>query len=133
GLRIQPQRGFMQKQDFRMVRETASNFQPSFHSAGKSPSQRVAPVDEVDETQHIFDSFGKETRREIIEHGMKPQILLRGEAIVKRLILKHQANDLHHFIRVRNNVQAALYKNSWPCIDRPYSLEYRTVGVLDDL
>src|SRR5438034_9591517 len=61
---------------------------------------------------------------------MKPQILLRGEAIVKRLILKHQANALPHFIWVRNNVEAALHKKSWAVIDRPYSLGCATVGAL---
>src|SRR5438094_922942 len=37
---------------------------------------------------------------------MKPQVLLRGEAIVQRLVLKHETDALPYLIRLRNNVKA---------------------------
>src|SRR2546427_11285600 len=37
---------------------------------------------------------------------MKPQVLLRGEAVVERLVLKYEADALPHLIWHRNNVEA---------------------------
>src|SRR5436309_14163139 len=66
----------------------------------------MSPVNEIDETQYIFNSLGKEGRRQIIEHRVEPQVFLRGQAIVERLVLEYKADALPHFIWLGYNVEA---------------------------
>ena len=42
--------------------------------------------------------IAEKSGRQIVEHGVKPEVLLRGETIVERLILEYQANAAPDFV-----------------------------------
>src|SRR5207249_7251045 len=81
-----------------MVKQAASDLESALHAAGERANQGIPAFSKIDELQYAVCSFSEKSGRQIVEHGVKPEVLLRGETIVERLILEYQANAAPDFV-----------------------------------
>src|SRR6266487_6733995 len=87
------------------MQKSARDFQQPFPSARKCSDQGMAAVEQIDDAKHSFGSLCEQARGEVVEHRVKPEVFLRRETIVERLILEHEADASPHFIRIGENVK----------------------------
>ncbi len=78
-LRVKAECWLVKEQNTRVVKQSASNFQSSFHTAGKFLGQAVAPIPEVNQFQKLFDAWFVERFGEAIKHGVEFHIFVGSQ------------------------------------------------------
>ena len=91
-LRVDPDRGLVQKQERRIVHDGAGEIEAAHHAAGKRLHQVAAAVRQTGELERPRDPRGEPGPGEAVEAAEKRQVLGRGEVAVERERLRGVAD-----------------------------------------
>src|SRR5690348_13592049 len=73
-LRIETERGLVEKQDERSVQKPASDFEPAFHAAREFFHQLVAPLPKIEQLEHHFHALAPLLSGDVVQHTVQVQI-----------------------------------------------------------
>jgi len=111
-----------------MVKETAGDFQPSFHASGEVLYEIIPSVPEVDEAQQVLDALLHQVPRHFVEGAVELEILLRRELVVQTGVLEYYPEDIAHFVCLLDSVDTV--KSYPPAVGRRRVVNILIVVVL---
>ena len=100
GLRIEAERGLVEKQDLGRVQESAGDFQAALHASGKCLDVIVPAFPELEQFQQLFDALRALLARDLVEHGVQFHVLVGGLLAVEAGVLEHDPELSPGFILV---------------------------------
>jgi len=89
-LRVQADRGFIQKQDVRRVQQPAGDLQPPHHTAGEGLDPAVPPVPQIHHVQDRLQSLRDLRAGHPVQLGVEAEVPLSRQIAVERRVLEHQ-------------------------------------------
>ena len=96
---IQSSRRFVEKEDFRMMHQSASNFEPPSHAARERFGGRIAPLCQVHQLQQFGDRFLALFRRNVVELGVNIHVLFDRQVEIAGQRLRNHANHSSRCVR----------------------------------
>ncbi len=113
-LGIEPKRRLVEEEHPGVVQQPAGDLQPPLNAAGKGAYEGVPPVRQPDDVEKAFDALVADASRDVVEHGVGPQVLVGREPVVERGVLEHHADGLPHAFGLANDVEPGKL-GSAPC------------------
>src|SRR5207302_10585627 len=106
-LRVEAERGLVEKDDLRRVQQAARDLEAPLHAAGEALDQIVAAVPQLEELQQALHTLAAELARRAVEHSVQIQILAGGELGVEAGILEDDAEAAAERTRLSECVQSS--------------------------
>ena len=105
-LRVEPDGRLVEEEHLGVVQQPAGDLQPALHAAGEGAHERMAPVGQPDDVEHVLDALLADAARDVVEHGVELQVLIGREPVVERGVLEDHADRLPHAGRLGGDVVA---------------------------
>ncbi len=105
-LRVEPDGRLIEEEDGRVVQQPARDLQPPLHATGEGAHLVARAVGQIDHLQHLADAPGPFGARDVIDHAVEAEILLRRDPVIEAVILEDDADRLAHARRVARHVVA---------------------------
>src|SRR5580658_1075929 len=100
-------RGLVQKQDGRLMQNGAAQSQALLPASRQQAGGRLAAFLQVRHAQHVLLALRAPLLRHTINAAEKIDVLLDGQIVIQRELLRHVSNVPANFFRVRGYVEAA--------------------------
>lgn len=104
--RVEARRGFVQQQQFGIVKQRFGQAQTLLHAATETFDVRGALVRQVGQFQHVIDDRFALIGRDFVSSGEKVEVFPHFHVVVNAEKIGHIADDAAHFERVLGNVDA---------------------------
>src|SRR5262245_7829664 len=106
-LNVEPDRWLVEKENACIVHEGARDLEPSLHASGERAHQALAPVEQLDEHEHVLDAKAALGRRHAVDQAVEIEVLVKREAVVEGRLLEHDAEALPRGERLFHHIDAA--------------------------
>ena len=104
-LRIEAERGLVEKEDLRRVQKSARNLQPPLHAAGELLHLIFAPIPQLEELQQFLGPLAANFVRHMVEHAVDFHVFPGRQIAVEAGILKHDPEALARLVLLRLRVE----------------------------
>ena len=78
GLRIEAERGLVEKKNFGSVQQTARDFESALHASGKFLHEFVAAIPQLEKLEQSLDALDAYFARHMVEDAVKIHVLVGG-------------------------------------------------------